>query len=445
MERITALAKNRGFVYPGSEIYGGLANAWDYGPLGVQMKQNIKQAWRKKFIQETTYNVELETAIFMNPAVWEASGHAAGFNDPMTDCRKCKKRFRADHLIDAYLESNGINESVDGAEIPKLQEYMERYAMNCPICDASDFTSVKQFNMMFKTGDIYLRPETAQGIFLNFLNAQRTSRKKIPFGVAQIGKAFRNEITPGNFIFRTREFEQMELEFFCESGTDMQWFEFWLDFCQNWLIEFGLPANLLRQNKHKPEKLAHYSKATTDIEFNFPFGWGELWGISHRGDFDLKQHSAASGTELVYFDGEKKYTPHCIEPSVSPDRLLLAFLLAAYEEEKLETDSRTVLRLNPAIAPIKVAVMPLSKKLAPQAEVIYADLRKRFVCAYDDAGQIGRRYRRQDEIGTPYCVTYDFESQTDYKITVRERDSMEQERISIDKLIAYLSERLEAF
>lgn len=454
MEKLTALAKNRGFIYPGSEIYGGLANTWDYGPLGVEFKNNIKKAWWRKFVQESKYNVGLDAAILMNPQTWVASGHVGGFADPLIDCKSCKARFRADQLIEGWLKENGMDDvTVDGWSNEKLQSFIEEKGIKCPECGKSDFTGIRQFNLMFKTfqgvtedskAEIFLRPETAQGIFVNFKNVQRTSRKKIPFGIAQVGKSFRNEITPGNFIFRTREFEQMELEFFCEPGTDMEWFQYWRGFCRDWLLSLGIKEDEMRLRDHSPEELCFYSKGTTDIEFLFPFGWGELWGIADRTDYDLTQHANTSGEDMTYFDDEKKekYIPYVIEPSLGADRVVLAFLCAAYDEEELEGgDVRTVLHFHPALAPVKIGVLPLSKKLNEGAEKIYAELSKKYNCEFDDRGNIGKRYRRQDEIGTPFCVTYDFDSETDGCVTVRFRDSMEQERVAIKDLDAYFADK----
>ena len=447
MDKIVALCKNRGFVYPGSEIYGGLANTWDYGPLGVELKTNIKNAWRKKFIQENKYNVGLDSAILMNPQTWVASGHVGGFSDPLMDCKDCKTRHRADKLI----EDNGGD--ANGWTNEQMMTYIREHGIKCPNCGSTNFTDIRQFNLMFKTfqgvtedakNTVYLRPETAQGIFVNFKNVQRTSRKKIPFGIGQIGKSFRNEITPGNFTFRTREFEQMELEFFCEPGTDMEWFQYWRGFCRDWLLSLGIKEDEMRLRDHSPEELCFYSKGTTDIEFLFPFGWGELWGIADRTDYDLTQHANTSGEDMTYFDDEKKekYIPYVIEPSLGADRVVLAFLCAAYDEEELDGgDMRTVLRFHPALAPVKIGVLPLSKKLNEGAEKIYAELSKKYNCEFDDRGNIGKRYRRQDEIGTPFCVTYDFDSETDGCVTVRFRDSMEQERIAIDQLDAYFADK----
>ncbi len=455
MEKIVALAKSRGFIYPGSEIYGGLANSWDYGPLGVEFKNNIKKAWWKKFIQENNMNVGIDSAILMNTKIWEASGHVGGFSDPLMDCKECKERFRADKLIEDYMASVGKEEVVDGWSGEKMKNYIDENNINCPSCGKHNFTDIRQFNLMFKThagvtedskNEIYLRPETAQGIFVNFKNVQRTTRKKIPFGIGQIGKSFRNEITPGNFTFRTREFEQMELEFFCKAGTDMEWFNFWREFCINWLKSLNLSEENMRLRDHSKEELSHYSTATSDIEFKFPFGWGELWGIANRTNYDLNKHLEYSGEDLSYFDPvtNEKYVPYCIEPSLGADRVALAFLCDAYDEEEIaEGDVRTVLRLHPALAPIKATILPLSKKLGDKAIDVYNILSKHFICDYDDTGSIGKRYRRQDEIGTPFCITYDFDSLEDNSVTIRFRDSMEQERIKIDSLVNYILEKLE--
>jgi len=458
MEKIVALCKNRGFVFPGSEIYGGFANTWDYGPLGVELKNNVKRAWWKKFVQESPYNVGVDCAIMMNPSVWEASGHVGGFTDPLMDCRSCNERFRADKLIEDYMQEKSIEETPDGWPDDKMKAYMDDNHINCPRCGKHDFTNIRKFNMMFKTfagvtedkqSTVYLRPETAQGIFVNFKNVQRSSRKKIPFGIAQIGKSFRNEITPGNFTFRTREFEQMEMQFFCEPDTDLEWFEYWRGFCIDWLKELGMTDEELRIRDHSEEELSHYSKATTDIEFKYPFGWGELWGIADRTDFDLKQHMEHSGEDMRYYDQEKNehYLPFVIEPSLGADRVALAFLCQAYDEEVLTDDKgkedvRTVLRLHHALAPVKAAILPLSKKLGPNCDELYQNLSKHFVCSYDDAGAIGRRYRRQDEIGTPYCITFDFDSLEDKAVTVRDRDTMAQERVKIEDLLGYLNKKL---
>ncbi|HPU67316.1 MAG TPA: glycine--tRNA ligase [Clostridiales bacterium] len=450
MEKIVALCKGRGFVYAGSEIYGGLSNTWDYGPLGVEFKNNVKSAWWQKFVRECPYNVGLDTAILMNPTVWVASGHVGGFSDPLMDCKECKTRHRADKLI----EDSGANPA--GWSFEEMSKYIVERNIVCPNCGALNFTEIRKFNLMFKTfqgvtedskNEIYLRPETAQGIFVNFLNVQRTARKKVPFGVCQIGKSFRNEITPGNFIFRTREFEQMELEFFCKPGTELEWFSYWKDYCVNWLKSLGIKDENLKLRDHEKEELSHYSNATTDIEFMFPFGWGELWGIASRTDFDLTQHQNTSGKSLEYFDQEtnEKYLPYVVEPSLGVDRVVLAFLCEAYDEEVVDAekgDVRVVLRLHPALAPVKAAVLPLSKKLGEQAEKIYNELSKSFNVEYDDAGSIGKRYRRQDEIGTPFCITYDFDSENDGCVTVRDRDSMEQVRIPIASLKDYIAEKL---
>ena len=451
MEKIQALAKARGFIYPGSEIYGGLANTWDYGNLGVELKNNVKQAWWQKFIRESQYNVGIDCAILMNPQTWVASGHLGSFSDPLMDCKECHERFRADQLIEKFAEENSIelDGSVDGWSNEKMQDFISEHSVPCPTCGKHNFTDIRQFNLMFKTfqgvtedakNTVYLRPETAQGIFVNFKNVQRTSRKKIPFGIGQIGKSFRNEITPGNFTFRTREFEQMELEFFCEPDTDLEWFAYWKDFCINWLQTLGIKPDEMRVRDHDQEELSFYSKATSDIEFLFPFGWGELWGIADRTNYDLSRHAETSGEDMSYFDDTKneKYIPYVIEPSLGADRVTLAFLCSAYDEEELEAgDVRTVMHFHPAIAPVKIGVLPLSKKLGEQAGKIYETLSKLYNCEYDDRGNIGKRYRRQDEIGTPYCITYDFDSEEDGAVTVRDRDTMEQERIKIEDLPKY--------
>ncbi|MDR2357582.1 MAG: glycine--tRNA ligase [Oscillospiraceae bacterium] len=458
MEKIVALCKGRGFVFPGSEIYGGLANSWDYGPLGVELKNNIKRAWWKKFVQENPHNVGLDSAILMNSRVWEASGHVSTFNDPLIDCKSCKTRRRADKLVEEWLAETGITGvSVEAMTQEALAEYIRENAIPCPDCGKSDFTDIRRFNLMFKTyqgvtedtaAQIYLRPETAQGIFVNFKNIQRTSRRKIPFGVCQIGKSFRNEITPGNFTFRTREFEQMELEFFCKPGSDLEWFDYWRNFCRGWLLGLGMREGSLRQRDHGKEELSHYSNATTDFEFLFPFGWGELWGVADRTDFDLSAHQGVSGESMEYFDQEtgERYVPYVIEPSLGADRVTLAFLTDAYDEEAADTEkdgARTVLRLHPALAPYKCAVLPLSKKLSEPAFGVQERLRARFMTDFDDTGSIGKRYRRQDEIGTPFCVTFDFDSVTDGRVTVRERDTMRQERVPIDELDVCIGERVE--
>ena len=455
MEKIVNLCKNRGYIYPGSEIYGGLSNTWDYGPLGVEFKNNVKRAWMKKFVQENKYNVGLDAAILMNPQTWVASGHVGGFSDPLIDCKACKTRHRADKLIEEWLKANNEEAVVDGWSDEKMVEFIQEKGIKCPDCGAKDFTTIRKFNLMFKTfqgvtedskSEIYLRPETAQGIFVNFKNVLRTTRRKIPMGIAQVGKAFRNEITPGNFTFRTREFEQMELEFFCKPGTDLEWFEYWRNYCRNWLLNLGIKEENIRLRDHSPEELCFYSKGTTDIEFLFPFGWGELWGIADRTDYDLKQHMEYSKEDFTYLDQEtgERYVPYCVEPSLGCDRVALAFLCNAYDEEEIaKGDVRTVLHLHPALAPYKVAVLPLSKKLSPKAEEIFDKLSKRYMCEYDEAGSIGKRYRREDEIGTPYCITVDFETENDNSVTIRDRDTMEQVRVKIDELEKWIDEKLE--
>ena len=460
MEKIVALAKNRGYVYPGSEIYGGLANTWDYGPLGVEFKNNVKKAWWKKFVQESKYNVGLDAAILMNPRTWEASGHIGGFADPLIDCKECRSRFRADKLIEDYRSEKGLpEEAIDGWSNEKLEEYIRDEQIACPECGKSNYTNIRQFNLMFKTfqgvtedsqSQIYLRPETAQGIFVNFKNVQRTSRKKIPFGIAQIGKSFRNEITPGNFTFRTREFEQMELEFFCKPGEDLEWFNYWRTYCVDFLKSLGMTMENIRTRDHEKEELSHYSNATTDIEFLFPFGWGELWGIADRTDFDLSKHAEFSGQDMTYLDPDtnERYVPYCIEPSLGADRVALAFLVDAYDEEVLSTDdngkedTRIVLRLHPALAAFKAAVLPLSKKLSVVAEPIFEELSKYFNVDYDASGSIGKRYRREDEIGTPFSICVDFDTETDGCVTIRDRDTMEQIRIPISEVRSYIEEKL---
>jgi len=456
MDKIVALSKGRGFVYPGSDIYGGLANSWDYGPLGVELKNNLKSAWWKRFIQESPFNVGLDSAILMNPEVWVASGHVGSFSDPLMDCKECKARFRADKLVEDHMTLQGVEyASADGFSEEELKNYMDENNIVCPKCGKKNFTEIRKFNLMFKTylgitdeskTEIYLRPETAQGIFVNFKNIQRTSRKRVPFGIGQIGKSFRNEITPGNFIFRTREFEQMELEFFCKPGTDLEWFEYWKKYCWTFLTDLGLTEENMRMRDHKEEELSFYSVGTADIEYRFPFGWGELWGIADRTDYDLKQHAEHSKTDMNYLDPvtNEKFIPYCIEPSVGVDRMLLSFLSDAYEEEELENgDVRTVLKFHPAIAPIKAAILPLSKKLSEKALEVYAQLAKRFNVEYDDTGSIGKRYRRQDEIGTPYCITIDFETLEDQNVTIRDRDTMEQIRMSVFDLAEYIEKKLE--
>ena len=456
MDKIVALCKGRGFIFAGSEIYGGLANTWDYGPLGVELKNNVKKAWMKKFVQESKYNVGIDCAILMNPETWVASGHVGGFSDPLMDCKECKSRYRADKLIEDYAAEQNEDICCDGWSNEQLKEYIDAHEIVCPKCGKRNFTDIRQFNLMFKTfqgvtedseNTIYLRPETAQGIFVNFKNVQRSSRKKVPFGIAQIGKSFRNEITPGNFTFRTREFEQMELEFFCKPDTDLEWFAYWKQFCIDFLYSLNMREENLRFRDHAKEELAFYSKATSDIEFLFPFGWGELWGIADRTDYDLKQHIDHSGVNLEYMDPvtNEKYVPYVIEPSLGADRVVLAFLCDAYDEEVIDAeknDTRVVLHLHPALAPVKAAVLPLSKKLDEPATEIYEKLCKKYNCEYDNAGSIGKRYRRQDEIGTPFCITFDFDSVTDGAVTIRERDSMEQTRVNIDELEAYLDEKL---
>ena len=458
MDKIVALSKNRGFVFPGSEIYGGLANTWDYGSLGAELKNNIKRAWWKKFVQQNPYNVGLDAAILMNPQTWVASGHLGGFSDPLMDCRECKERFRADKLIEDWNTENGkeLDKPIDAFTQAEMKDYIEENNIPCPSCGKHNFTDIRQFNLMFKTfqgvtedakNTVYLRPETAQGIFVNFPSVQRTTRKKVPFGIGQIGKSFRNEITPGNFIFRVREFEQMELEFFCKPGTDLEWFEYWRSFCRNWLLSLGMREENLRLRDHSPEELCFYSKATTDFEFMFPFGWGELWGVADRTDYDLTQHQNTSGKDLSYFDPETsdRYIPYVIEPSLGVERSFLAFLVDAYDEEVIDAeknDTRVVLHFHPALAPYKAAVLPLSKKLAEGAGKIYTELSEYFMVDYDDAGSIGKRYRREDEIGTPFCITYDFDSVEDGCVTVRDRDTMEQVRIPIAGLREYIEEKI---
>ena len=451
MEKIVALAKGRGFVYSGSEIYGGLANTWDYGPLGVEFKNNVKRAWWKKFVQQSPYNVGLDSAILMNPQVWVASGHVGGFSDPLMDCRDCKTRHRADKLIE---DQTGT--SPEGWDFDRMRAFVEEKGIKCPDCGSANFTDIRSFNLMFKTfqgvtedakNQVYLRPETAQGIFVNFANIQRTTRRKMPFGVCQIGKSFRNEITPGNFIFRTREFEQMELEFFCQPGTDLEWFAYWRKFCHDWLLNLGMKNENLRLRDHGSEELSFYSKATTDFEFLFPFGWGELWGIADRTDYDLTQHQNTSGKALDYFDQEtnEHYLPYVIEPSLGADRVVLAFLCDAYDEEVIDAeknDTRVVLRLHPALAPYKACVLPLSKKLSEKAMALYGSLSEEYMVDFDDAGSIGKRYRRQDEIGTPLCITYDFESENDGAVTIRDRDTMEQVRLPIPEVAGYIKAKL---
>ncbi len=456
MDKIVALCKNRGFIYPGSEIYGGLANSWDYGPLGVEFKNNVKRAWWKKFVQECKYNVGLDSAIIMNPQTWVASGHLGGFSDPLMDCKVCRSRHRADKLIEDYAFQNGLEDNPAGWTDDEMMAYIKEKHIVCPDCGSGDFTSIRKFNLMFKTfigvteessNTVYLRPETAQGIFVQFKNVARSTRRKMPFGVGQIGKSFRNEITPGNFVFRTREFEQMELEFFCKPGTDLEWFQYWRGFCEEWLYNLGMRKENLRLRDHSPEELCFYSKGTTDIEFLFPFGWGELWGIADRTDYDLTQHQTVSGESMEFFDAEtnEKYIPYVIEPSLGADRVALAFLCDAYDEEIVDpekNDVRVVLHLHPALAPVKAAVLPLSKKLSDKAGEVFDELSKYFNMEFDETGSIGKRYRRQDEIGTPLCITYDFESETDGCVTVRDRDTMEQVRLPISDLKAYIEKTI---
>ena len=454
MEKMVNLCKARGYIYPGSEIYGGLANSWDYGPLGTELKNNVKKLWFQKFVQESRYNVKLDAAILMNPETWVASGHVGGFSDPLIDCKECKTRHRADKMIEEWAHDNGKDMIADGMTDEAMINFINDNNIVCPTCGKRNFTSIRKFNLMFKTfqgvtedstAEIYLRPETAQGIFVNFKNVQRTTRRKLPMGIAQIGKAFRNEITPGNFTFRTREFEQMELEFFCKPGTDLEWFEYWRNFCKNWLLGLGMKEENIRLRDHSPEELVFYSKGTTDIEFAFPFGWGELWGIADRTDYDLSRHQEHSKQDLTYLDPEtnEKYIPYVIEPSLGADRVALAFLCNAYEEEEIaEGDIRIVLHLHPALAPYKAAVLPLSKKLSDKALEVYDLLGKSFMCDYDEAGSIGKRYRREDEIGTPFCVTVDFDTETDGCVTVRDRDTMEQVRIKIEEVAKYIEDRM---
>ena len=455
MDKVVALCKTRGFIFPGSEIYGGLANSWDYGPLGVEFKNNVKRAWWKKFVQESRYNVGLDSAIIMNPQAWVASGHVGGFSDPLMDCKGCKARHRADKLIEDYAFEHGTNDNPASWSFEEMATYIKEKDIACPICGGKDFADIKKFNLMFKTfigvtedstNTVYLRPETAQGIFVNFPATQRSTRKKLPFGVAQIGKSFRNEITPGNFTFRTREFEQMELEFFCKPGTDLEWFAYWKDYCHKFLLNLGMREENLRLRDHDPDELCFYSKATTDFEFLFPFGWGELWGVADRTDYDLGQHEKFSGKDMTYFDPEtnERYIPYVIEPSLGADRVALAFLVDAYDEEMLgENDMRVVLHLHPALAPYKAAILPLSKKLSDKALEVYDSLAKYFAVDFDETGSIGKRYRREDEIGTPFCITYDFETENDGCVTVRDRDTMEQVRIPISEVKAYIEAKLE--
>ena len=450
MDKLVALCKNRGFIYPGSEIYGGLANSWDYGPLGVLLKNNIKAAWWKKFVVESEYNVGLDSAILMNPSVWKASGHIGGFSDPLLDCKGCKARHRADTLIEEYMKKKGIEENIASWTNEQMESYIAEHKIPCPICGKCDFTPIRKFNLMFKTFQgvtedsasvVYLRPETAQGIFVNFKNVLRTTRRKVPFGIGQVGQSFRNEITPGNFIFRIREFEQMELEFFCKPGTDLEWFKYWKDFCHNWLLELGIKDENLKLRDHDKDELCFYSKTTTDFEFLFPFGWGELWGVADRTDYDLNQHMKESGKDLSYVDPvtNEKYVPYVIEPSLGADRAFLAFLCNAYDEEEIDGETRVVLHLHPALAPVKVAILPLQKQLVEKADEIFKTLSKKYSCEFDLSGSIGKRYRRQDEIGTPFCVTVDFDTLEDNTVTVRDRDTMSQVRVRVDELDNYLA------
>ena len=454
MEKIVALCKTRGFIFPGSEIYGGLSNSWDYGPLGVEFKNNVKRAWWKRFVQESRYNVGLDAGIIMNPQTWVASGHVGGFSDPLMDCKQCKARHRADKLIEEYAFANGTSDNPAAWSFEEMAAFIKEKDIACPTCGGKDFTDIKKFNLMFKTfigvtedstNTVYLRPETAQGIFVNFASVQRSARKKLPFGVCQIGKSFRNEITPGNFVFRTREFEQMELEFFCKPGTDLEWFHYWKNFCHQWLLDLGMKDANLRLRDHDPDELSFYSKATTDFEYLFPFGWGELWGVADRTDYDLTQHQNHSGKDLTFFDQEtgEHYVPYVVEPSLGADRVALAFLVEAYDEQEIaEGDVRTVLHLHPALAPVKAAVLPLSKKLSDKALELYDELAREFPVEFDETGSIGKRYRREDEIGTPFCITYDFDTENDGCVTVRDRDTMEQVRIPVSEVKSYIAERI---
>lgn len=455
METLVALAKSRGFIFAGSELYGGLSNTWDYGPVGVLLKNNVKKAWWQKFVQESKYNVGVDSAILMNPDVWRASGHLSSFSDPLIDCKACKSRFRADKLIEDYCSKENIDGvNPDGWSNEELLGYIKEKNIVCPNCGKLDYTDIRQFNLMFKTfqgvtedntAEIYLRPETAQGIFINFKNVQRTSRKQVPFGIAQIGKSFRNEITPGNFTFRTREFEQMELEFFVKPGEDDDWFEYWRNFCKEWLLKLGMREEMMRLRDHEKEELSFYSKATTDIEYKFPFGWGELWGIANRTDYDLTKHMEYSKSDMNYLDPQtnEKYIPYVVEPSLGCDRVTLAFLADAYREETLEDGTtRVVMKFHPALAPYKVAILPLTKKLTEKAEEVYSELIKYFSCDFDEKGSIGKRYRREDEIGTPYCVTVDFDTLEDETVTIRDRDTMEQHRIKIDEIKNFVEDKM---
>ena len=451
MEKLVNLCKQYGFIFQGSEIYGGLANTWDYGPLGVELKNNVKKAWIKKFVQQNPYNVLVDCAILMNPKTWEASGHIATFNDPLIDCKHCKTRHRADKLIEDadHIEVGSFTDE-------QLMKYIYDHNIVCPNCGKLDYTDIRKFNLMFKTfqgvtedskSTIYLRPETAQGVFVNFLNVQRSMRLKVPFGIAQIGKSFRNEITPGNFTFRTREFEQMELEFFCKPGTELDWFSYWKNYCHDWLISLNLKEENLRMRDHDKEELSHYSNATTDFEYKFPFGWGELWGVASRTDFDLKQHQKYSGQSMEYLDSEtsEKYIPYVIEPSLGCDRMVLTFLCDAYSCEKLENgDTREIMKFHPFLAPYKVAVLPLIKKNHSQkAQEVYTELTKYFMVNYDEAGNIGKRYRRNDIMGTPFCITIDDETINNNTVTLRDRDTMKQITLNIDEVVDYINKKLE--
>lgn len=449
-DKIVTHLTTQGFVFPGSAIYGGLANSWDYGPLGVEFKNNVKRLWWQRFVQESPLNVGIDSAIIMNPHVWEATGHVSTFNDPLIDCKECKTRHRADNLLKEAVPSLNV-EKMSNEE---MISYIREHHIACPSCGKSNFTDIRQFNMMFKThigvtedtqSAVYLRPETAQGMFVNFKNVQRSMRKKIPFGICNIGKSFRNEITPGNFTFRMREFEQMEMEFFCKPNTDLEWFDYWKNYCLKFLEDLGIKEDNLRYRDHEKEELSFYSKATTDIEYLYPFGWGELWGIADRTDYDLKRHMEYSKENLEYLDQEnnERYVPYCVEPALGVDRLVLALLCDSYEEEKLENDTRIVMHLHPALASYKVAVLPLSKQLNEAAKSVFDKLCRKLSVTYDESGSIGKRYRRQDAIGTPFCVTVDFDTINDNMVTVRERDSMKQERIKIDELCSYICSKVE--
>ncbi len=449
-EKIKTHLQTTGYIFPSSQIYGGLSNAWDYGPLGSELKNNLKQTWWKKFVHESPLNVGIDSSILMNSKVWEATGHVTTFNDPLIDCKSCKSRYRADDLIEEQYPDANVNSMT----IEDMANFLKNHPLTCPNCKKSNFTDVRQFNMMFKThigvtedskSEVYLRPETAQGVFVNFKNVQRATRKKLPFGIANVGKSFRNEITPGNFTFRTREFEQMELEFFCKPGQDIEWFGYWLDYCSKFLTKLGIKGENIRLRDHEKEELAFYSLATTDIEYKFPFGWGEIWGIADRTNYDLKRHQDYSGESLEYLDPDTndKYLPYCIEPSLGLDRLFLAIVCDSYDEENLDNgEIRKIMHLHPAIAPYKVAVLPLSKQLTLLAQEIYEDLLPYFSCTFDTTGNIGKRYRRNDEIGTPFCITIDFETENDQSVTIRERDSMKQERIKISEIRKYIEDRI---